>query len=57
MNDQTPTVTDPVCGMSVDTAAATNVEHEGQAYYFCSKGCAKSFTKDPGAYLKESNPS
>ena len=44
-------VTDPVCGMSVDPAkAAASVEHEGRTYYFCSKGCAKSFSADPHHY-------
>jgi Cu+-exporting ATPase len=44
-------VTDPVCGMSVDPAkAAASVEHESRTYYFCSKGCAKSFSADPGKY-------
>ena len=57
MHEQTPTVTDPVCGMSVDPATATSIEHEGQTYYFCSKGCAKTFTKDPGAYLKAASAS
>jgi Cu+-exporting ATPase len=44
-------VTDPVCGMSVDPAkAAASIEHEGRTYYFCSKGCAKTFSADPGKY-------
>ncbi len=40
-------VTDPVCRMAIEkeTAAAT-VEHEGQTYYFCSKGCAREFQED-----------
>ncbi|RJQ55944.1 MAG: ATP-binding cassette domain-containing protein [Actinobacteria bacterium] len=40
---------DPVCGMAVerDKAAAT-VEHEGKAYYFCSKGCAREFAEKIG---------
>lgn len=49
MQEQTTTVTDPVCGMTVDPATATSIEHEGHAYYFCCKGCAKTFAKDPGA--------
>lgn len=45
--------TDPVCKMSVDEqkAAATH-EHEGQTYYFCSKGCKKAFANNPEKYLK-----
>ncbi len=57
MTDQTTTVTDPVCGMSVDPAKATSIEYEPHTYYFCCKGCAKTFTKDPGAYLKSSGAS
>ena len=44
-------VTDPVCGMSVDPATAgASVEHQGRAYYFCSKQCAATFTTDPNRY-------
>ena len=51
MSEKSPKVTDPVCGMSVDPAtAAASVEHEGRTYYFCGKGCAKSFRADPGKY-------
>ncbi|WP_263730523.1 YHS domain-containing protein [Cellulomonas sp. SG140] len=41
---------DPVCGMSVDPATASSVEHEGVQYYFCSPHCAKSFEADPVKY-------
>jgi len=52
MSQKSPKVIDPVCGMSVDPAkAAATVEHEGQTYYFCGKGCAKSFRAEPGKYL------
>ena len=51
MPEESPTVTDPICGMSVAPAtAAASVEHEGHTYYFCGKGCAKSFSADPGKY-------
>jgi len=51
MSEESPRITDPVCGMSVDPAtAAASVEHEGRTYYFCGKGCAKSFNADPGKY-------
>ena len=37
--------------MSVDPAtAAASVEHEGRTYYFCGKGCAKSFSTDPDTF-------
>jgi len=45
-------VKDPVCGMSVDPATATEkAEHMGRTYYFCSAGCRQSFEKDPARYL------
>ncbi|MEP7193062.1 MAG: YHS domain-containing protein [Actinomycetota bacterium] len=55
MSQESPKMVDPVCGMSVDPAtAAATVEHEGQTYYFCGKGCAKSFAADPGKYVNAS---
>jgi Cu+-exporting ATPase len=45
---------DPVCGMTVDPAAAAGqVEHKGRTYYFCSKHCAHAFQADPGKYLSD----
>src|SRR5437588_2842151 len=47
-----PKAKDPVCGMSVDPAkAAGKVEHEGKAYYFCSKRCAERFALEPEKFL------
>ncbi len=43
---------DPVCGMNVETArAAATVEFEGKKYFFCCKGCAAKFEKEPKKYL------
>jgi Cu+-exporting ATPase len=43
---------DPVCGMSVDPRkAAGRVEHNGNAYYFCSKRCADRFEQEPQRFL------
>lgn len=42
---------DPVCWMNVDTAAALNGEHGGEAYYFCSGGCLLDFNDEPERYL------
>jgi Cu+-exporting ATPase len=43
---------DPVCGMTViPEQAAGQVGHEGKTYYFCSKGCAAKFEKEPQKYL------
>jgi len=47
-------VTDPVCGMSVNPeSAAVHVSYAGQDFFFCSAGCADSFTSDPLAHLSE----
>src|SRR6476660_9447538 len=43
---------DPVCGMTVTPErAAAHVTHDGQEFYFCSKGCAAKFQQDPARYL------
>jgi adenylate cyclase len=43
-------VTDPVCGMRIDTAdAAASVEYEGETYYFCSTLCRDAFLSDPAS--------
>jgi YHS domain-containing protein len=45
-------VTDPVCGMRIDTDdAVATAEHEGQTYYFCSQACHDAFVADPASYL------
>ena len=45
-------VKDPVCGMNVDpTIAASTATHGGKSYYFCSRGCAEKFQRDPQKYL------
>jgi Cu+-exporting ATPase len=44
--------TDPVCGMAVDTATATERwEYKGTTYYFCCDGCRSAFQGDPEKYL------
>src|SRR6202521_5426784 len=49
-------VHDPVCGMSVDRATATEqVEHLGSTYYFCSAGCRSKFEKDPARYTTQAS--
>ena len=46
------TVTDPVCGMTVDPArTAHHSEHAGQTFHFCSAGCRTKFGASPDAYL------
>jgi len=44
--------TDPVCGMTVETATAqSTAEHDGQTYYFCGRGCMLDFQDDPERIL------
>ena len=38
--------TDPVCGMSVDTAKGLKTEYGGKSYYFCSPHCQTTFEKE-----------
>jgi Cu+-exporting ATPase len=46
-------MTDPVCGMTVETeSAAAAWDHDGITYYFCSLGCFDRFKADPEHYLK-----
>ncbi len=44
---------DPVCGMKVAANPEKSVEHEGQAFYFCSQGCVTKFRADPSRYLHQ----
>src|SRR5437870_6575243 len=47
-----PVAKDPVCGMSVEpqSAAARRV-YGGRTFYFCAKGCAEAFDREPKKYL------
>ena len=46
------TAIDPVCGMTVEIAAARHVaEYAGQRFYFCCPGCKRSFEQSPEQYL------
>lgn len=46
-------VKDPVCGMEIESEkAAGRIEHDGTMYYFCSSGCRKRFSENPGQYAK-----
>src|SRR6266568_3123631 len=43
---------DPVCGMTVvPEKAAAKLDHAGKTHYFCSKGCAERFSREPGKFL------
>jgi Cu+-exporting ATPase len=51
------TVTDPVCGMKVDTATSKHrVEHGGTTFHFCSNGCRTRFEADPEKYQAPKAP-
>jgi Cu+-exporting ATPase len=46
---------DPVCGMSVEPAAAAAFcVHDGQPYYFCCVSCRDRFQANPNRYLEQS---
>jgi xanthine dehydrogenase accessory factor len=44
---------DPVCGMTVGTAASRPLRHDGADYYFCGAGCRQTFEQDPDAYPRK----
>jgi len=49
--------TDPVCKMNVEPEkAAAREDFAGQAYYFCSDTCHKSFVAEPEKYASGSAP-
>ncbi len=44
-------VQDPVCGMTIDpAAAAARIEHAGKTYSFCSETCRERFQSEPARY-------
>src|SRR2546428_9070988 len=50
-----PKQKDRVCEMMVvPEKAAAKLEHAGKAYYFCSKGCAEWFSREPEKFLAAS---
>ena len=47
-------VKDPVCGMLVDPATASQrVHYHGADYVFCSEGCRTKFQADPDRYVAD----
>src|SRR5437773_2254676 len=47
-----PSVIDPVCGMTVDPKTAKGSHsHDGALYHFCSVSCLNKFQADPAKYL------
>ena len=50
-------VVDPVCGMSLESAAAAaTYAFEGQTYSFCSEACQRSFVANPRGHARSSEP-
>ena len=48
---ESTTLTDPVCGMSIDAASSVTVEHDGRTYHFCESACADTFREDPDRWI------
>jgi YHS domain-containing protein len=47
-------VTDPVCGMTIESEkSATREVWQGQTYYFCSTTCQEKFRAAPDRYAKK----
>ncbi len=47
------TVTDPVCGMQVNSATSRHrFDHGGHLFHFCSSKCQQKFAADPAHYLE-----
>ena len=44
--------TDPVCGMTVETAEAKSSVFDGRIYYFCSASCRDRFEANPTAFAE-----
>ena len=45
------TVTDPVCGMTIDPAKAVGTSsYDGVTYHFCSRGCETKFDNAPAQF-------
>ncbi|MEI9994999.1 MAG: heavy metal translocating P-type ATPase [Rhizomicrobium sp.] len=54
MEDDTPVVRDPVCGMTVDPATAKHsVVWNGETHYFCSAACRAKFEAAPDVYVRK----
>jgi Cu+-exporting ATPase len=49
--NQSTTVTDPVCGMTIDPAKAVgSSSYNGETFHFCSRGCETKFDAAPALY-------
>ena len=51
-------VTDPVCGMMLDSAkAAATEDYQDQTLYFCSTSCHDKYRANPAQYVKKAQSS
>jgi Cu+-exporting ATPase len=51
------TVTDPVCGMTVDPLTSTHqFDFQGETFHFCSARCRERFAAEPEKYLQRPEP-
>ena len=49
-------VTDPVCGMSIESGkAAATEQYQGQTFYFCSSRCRDTFKANPAQYASKAS--
>lgn len=56
LQDNSGSVIDPVCGMSIDPSrAAATTTHGGKTYHFCSVHCHRKFVANPSDYRHEQN--
>src|SRR5262249_20674281 len=54
--DPDGSLTDPVCGMTVDPATSRHsADHAGRTFYFCSVRCRTKFAAEPARYLAASS--
>ena len=52
-SDSVKSLTDPVCGMSVDPdLAGIMTTIDGQNFYFCAESCRKTFIENPKKFLE-----
>ena len=43
LKDIVTMATDPVCGMAIERERAVSAKRDGEAYFFCSRGCREEF--------------
>ena len=48
--DESQTLKDPVCGMTVTPQSEHSLKHAGQSYFFCSAKCKAKFSANPTSF-------